>query len=59
MERKFFVNFYRPETFGGVIDVDDNWDDMSEDQQREWLDLYFQENQGIRAVEVDEFDAYE
>lgn len=55
MERRFNIWFYRPDSFNGTIDVPDEWDDMEEDDQREWLDLFFQANQGIRAVEVDEF----
>lgn len=56
MEKKIEVHFYRPESFYGHIDVPDGWDEMDYDEQREILDLFFQENQGIRAIEVDEFD---
>lgn len=58
MERKFEVHFYRPESFYGVIEVPDYWDELDYYMQREWLEEWIQENRAM-VVEVDEFDAYE
>lgn len=59
MERVVHVHFLRPESFYGKIDLPEPWNEVDEDEQREWLDLFFQYNQGIRAVEVDEFEVFD
>lgn len=58
MELKFEVHFYRPESFYGVIDVPDHWDELDYDMQREWLEDWMQVNRAT-IMEVDEFHAYE
>lgn len=59
MERVVHVHFLRPESFYAKIDLPESWDAMNYDEQLEWLDLFFQYNQGIRAVEVDEFEVFD
>lgn len=58
MERPVHVHFLRPDSFYGKIDLPENWGSMDEDERVDWLSTYFQANQGIRAVEVEEYDAY-